>query len=57
MYSYGEGKNSIDYTLQGSSAQSRGGGTYKGGGHFEIFKNIYTIILIILMFSKFSLQK
>ena len=32
MYSYGEGKNSIDYTLQGSSAQSRGGGMYKGEG-------------------------
>ena len=25
-----------------------------GGGNFEIFKNIY---IIILMFSKFSLQK
>ena len=46
MYSYGEGKNSIDYTLQGSSAQSRGGGMYKGGWggggswppqNFEIF--------------------
>ena len=37
----------------------RGGGMYKGGGPWppqnsEIFKNIYTIILIFL---KFSLQK
>ena len=39
--------------------KGRGGGMYKGGGPWpyqnsEIFLNIYTIILI---FSKFSLQK